>query len=212
MKKLLLIIFLIFGVVALSGCGLIDRLQEWKNGEATQSDDPQQSQQGGDMVQPLPQEDVSATPDNLTNDNLEINSNLETREIVLYFADESGTYLQQETRKIPKNESIARTTIAALIDGPTGSGLLPTIPAATILDDINIKEGLCTVDFSSELIDNHPGGMTAEELTVYSIVNTLTQFQSVDEVKILVDGKEVNSIAGHVDVSTAMARNYDIMK
>ena len=77
---------------------------------------------------------------------------------------------------------------------------------------MNIKDdGTCIVDFSKELTENHSGGVLGEELTVYSIVNTLTQFPSVQEVQIRVDGQEINTIAGHIDVSQAMARNDDLI-
>ena len=90
---------------------------------------------------------------------------------------------------------------------------LLTIPAGTVLKEINIRpDGLCRVDFSKELVANHSGGSLGESLTVYSIVNTLTQFPSVKQVQFLVDGQYVKTIAGHVDVSTAMGRNEDLIK
>jgi spore germination protein GerM len=138
----------------------------------------------------------------------------ETKEVVLYFSDQAGEMLALETRAIAKVEGIARATVQELLAGPSvESGLLPTISVGTKLIDINVRpDGLCIVDFSSELVDNHPGGSLNEELTVYSIVNTLTQFPTIQEVQILVDGQKVESIAGHLDVSTTMARNNDIIE
>ncbi|MEG1537967.1 MAG: GerMN domain-containing protein, partial [Clostridiales bacterium] len=115
-------------------------------------------------------------------------------------------------RHINSGEGVARTTIQELIAGPTSQTLYPTIPSSTILEDINItKDGLCIVDFSPELVEDHPGGSLAEQLTIYSIVNTLTQFDSVDKVRILVGGRVIESIAGHCDTTQAMARYEDII-
>lgn len=137
----------------------------------------------------------------------------ETQTVVLYFSDAQGKGLVKEERSIPKVEGIARATIEELIKGPApGSALIPTIPQGTQLKDINVrKDGLCIVDFSEELVKNHKGGSTGEALTVYSIVNTLAQFPTVKQVKILVDGKEIQSLAGHLDVSEALAPDHSLV-
>lgn len=136
-----------------------------------------------------------------------------TKEVVLYFASADGASLEAELRSVNAGAGIARAAINELIAGPSSENLYPTIPAATILEDINItSDGLCIVDFSPELIEDHPGGSLAEQLTVYSIVNTLSQFDSVDKVQMLVGGQVVDTLAGHCDITEAMARYDDIIK
>ena len=49
------------------------------------------------------------------------------------------------------------------------------------------------IDLSKEFIDNHEGGEEAENLTIYSIVNTLTELNEVASVKILINGREDQS-------------------
>lgn len=144
----------------------------------------------------------------------QIVENQEMKKVVLYFADPTGQKLVAEERAIPKVEGIARATVEELLKGPApGSSLLPTIPKGTVLRDINIRpDGLARVDFSKELVTNHSGGSLGESLTVYSIVNTLTQFPSVKQVQILVEGQYVETIAGHLDVSSAVTRNEAIIK
>ncbi|MZP28240.1 hypothetical protein GTO91_00695 [Heliobacterium undosum] len=133
--------------------------------------------------------------------------------IMLYFADAKGQNLVVEKRSISKTGSIAKAAVNELIKGPViHSGALPTIPTGTRLIDINInKEGLCTVNLSKELQKNHQGGSASEALTVYSIVNTLTQFQAVQKVQLLVEGKKIETLAGHMDVSQAMARKNSMI-
>jgi len=188
------VLLLVLLVTATAGCALIDRLQAWKNGgeETPVSEVPE----GFEGTEILEQALIG-----------------ETKEIALYFSDESGQYLVCEMRDVPKVEGIARTTMQELIAGPSvESGLLPTIPVGTQLLDINVRpDGLCIVDLSGELVLNHPGGSMNEEMTVYSVVNTLTQFPTVQEVQILIDGQIVETIAGHMDVSTTMARNEEMI-
>ena len=131
--------------------------------------------------------------------------------IQLWFSDSHGQTLIVEEREINRLEGIARATINELINGPSvDSALLPTIPVGTVLRDINVRDdGLVIIDFSRELINNHIGGTTAETLTVYSIVNTLTQFPTVDRVQFLVEGQYVESLAGHMDLSQAISSSLE---
>lgn len=133
--------------------------------------------------------------------------------VKLYFSDMSGRYLVEEERAIPKVEGIGRATLEELIAGPSPeSGLLPTIPVGTVLRDINVRpDGLAIVDFSRDLVDNFVGGSESERLVVYSIVNTLTQFPTVDRVRILVEGQEISTLAGHVETSEALAAAPDLV-
>ena len=131
--------------------------------------------------------------------------------IVVYFSNDLD-YLVAQKREIPKEEGLARVVMQELVKGPgSDSGLLPTLPPGTQLRDINIRNGLCTVDFSRELRDNHPGGSNWELITIYSIVNTLTQFAAVEEVQILVEGQIVETLAGHVDLSQPLVRDNNII-
>jgi spore germination protein GerM len=136
-----------------------------------------------------------------------------TTKVTLYFADPSGQYLVPVTREIPKVEGVARATLQELILGPgSTSDFLPTIPAGTVLRDINIRpDGVAIVDFSKELVANHKGGTTGEMLTVYSIVNTLTQFPTVKKVQLLVEGQQVSTLAGHLDIRETLARNEGLI-
>lgn len=153
--------------------------------------------------------------DNLTQEDSRVKAGAKAGEVlsvVLFFADHSGS-LVPERREIPKVAGIARETMAQLCRGPgPEKGLMPTIPAGTEVKSINIKDGLATVDFSGELKRAHRGGSSGELLTVYSIVNTLTQFASVKRVQILVDGRIVDTLAGHLDISQPLERDSGMIK
>lgn len=131
--------------------------------------------------------------------------------VVLYFANDQG-YLVAEQRDIPKVDGLARVTMQELAKGSQGGmGLLPTLPVGTQLRDINIRDGLCIVDFTGEIKENHAGGSIGELLTVYSIVNTLSQFASVQEVQILVNGQFVETLAGHVEINQPLSRDDSVI-
>lgn len=136
-----------------------------------------------------------------------------TTTVVLYFADNNG-YLAAYRKEVPKVTGIARLTLHELCQGPPAdSGLYPTIPPGAALKDINIKEdGLAVVDFNQNLKSKHWGGSTAELLTVYSIVNTLTQFPAVKKVQIFIEGERVQTLAGHLDISKPLQRDGSLIK
>ncbi|MDR3269916.1 MAG: GerMN domain-containing protein [Peptococcaceae bacterium] len=120
--------------------------------------------------------------------------------IALYFADQTGRYLVIEERAIPKTVSVARETVKQWLQGPASSdGSLKalTTPSATLLD-IGIKEGIATVDLSEGFTEQ--AGNIPQELTVYGLVNTLTQFPTVNEVRVRINGREVSKV-GDVDAS-----------
>ena len=58
-----------------------------------------------------------------------------------------------------------------------------------------------------------PGGSTGEILTIYSIVDTLTlNFPEIKDVQILVEGRKKDTIAGHIDITTPLAPDKQIIK
>ena len=79
-----------------------------------------------------------------------------------------------------------------------------TIPRGTMLNEVYIdSQQTAYLDFSSHLIDGHIGGTTAEFLTVTAILRTVFDAvpDDIKHVQILVDGEEVETIAGHLNLS-----------
>jgi spore germination protein GerM len=165
----------------------------------------------GEQVKAFQGINEQGQPTNQSTKNLELGP--AKVQVVLYFASKDGQMLVKEVRQIPKVESIARATIEQLLNGPTsGSNLAQTIPRGTKLLDINIRpDGLAIASFSSELKAKHTGGSASEGNTVYAIVNTLTQFQSVQRVQILIDNQIVETLAGHLDISQPLERNPELI-
>ena len=131
--------------------------------------------------------------------------------LTLYFADSTAEKVRPEIRNVPVDN--ARTAWAALrelIAGPTKAGLFPSIPSGTVVLDLSIANGTCTVNFSREFIDNHGGGSAGELMTLASIVNTLTEFPSVKRVMILVEGKAGETL-GNILLDKPLERMPDLI-
>ena len=138
------------------------------------------------------------------------------REVLLYFSDREGEYLIGEKREIFKKNEIkeeAKETIAELIKGPKGN-LLPTLPARTKVLTLQINDrGMAKVNFNQALSKDHPGGSTAEMMTVYSIVNSLAfNFPQIKRVQILIDGKPIETIAGHLSLKQSIPPKPNLIK
>jgi hypothetical protein len=83
------------------------------------------------------------------------------------------------------------------------------VPKGTKLRAFYVTDrGDAFVDLSGEVVSAHPGGSLTELLTVYAVVNAITtNLPAVQRVQLLVEGKEVDTIAGHVDVRRPLERD-----
>ncbi len=130
--------------------------------------------------------------------------------IVLYFADEDGVGLVAENRKIQisSNVPLERYIVEELIKGPQNNKNVQTVPSETKINDIKTKDGVCQIDLSTEFKSKHPGGSASETLTIYSIVNSLTESSpKVKKVAFLIDGKKQTEFKGHLDLSILFERD-----
>ena len=129
----------------------------------------------------------------------------------LFYVAEDGMQLTSVERDVAYGDSPddqAREILAAQI-APAVGPLVSAIPAGTTLRAVFItKSGDAYVDLSREVRAAHIGGTVNELLTVYTIVNALTvNLPAVSHVQVLVDGKEVDTLSGHVDLRRPLAKN-----
>lgn len=97
--------------------------------------------------------------------------------------------------------------LEALFNGPpSDSQLLAIFPKGTKALSIKVENGLATIDLNQKATQLNVGSQ-GEALAVASLVNTLTKLPEIFEVKILVEGEEVESLAGHVDLSETFRYN-----
>jgi spore germination protein GerM len=125
-------------------------------------------------------------------------------ELQIWFASRQEDALVAEKRRVPLNPTPvdrARASLQELIAGPKSDA------ARTIAAEVKVRElfidnqGTAYVDFSEALSQTHPGGPWAEVLTLRSIMQTLAaNVPEIKRVQILIEGREVETLAGHVDI------------
>lgn len=86
-----------------------------------------------------------------------------------------------------------------------------TFPAEVRVLDVFVSgRGVAVIDFTLDLLEGHSGGIHAEELTVYSLSHTLVEsIPAIAEVRLLVEGQQRETLAGHLDLRSGFARAPD---
>ena len=134
----------------------------------------------------------------------------------LYYVSDDGMSLVGVQREVPYGDSVleqARQIVDAQLT-PAPAPLVSAIPQGAALRALYLTDrGDAFVDLSAEARTMHSGGALDELFTVYSIVNALTtNLPAVTRVQILVDGKEVDTLAGHVDLRHPLQKNLKWVK
>jgi spore germination protein GerM len=134
----------------------------------------------------------------------------------LYYADAEGQGLVPVQREIALAEGTVpqgRAILTAQL-APAPDPWVSVIPEGTTLRAFYVTERQeAFVDLSREASANHPGGSFSELLTVYAIVNAVTgNLPAVERVQILVDGKEADTLAGHVDLRRPLTRDLSLVR
>ncbi|HUF47967.1 MAG TPA: GerMN domain-containing protein [Vicinamibacterales bacterium] len=131
----------------------------------------------------------------------------------LYYVGENGVELVPVTRDVPYGATPAAQArrIAEAQVQPPPDGLLPVVPDGTSVRAVYLSaRGEAYVDLSREVVTGHAGGSVNEALTVYAIVNAMiVNLPDVSAVQILVDGQEIDSLAGHLDLRHPLRRSSD---
>ena len=131
--------------------------------------------------------------------------------ISVYFANKTGDFLLESDVKVTYNGVVSteRLILNQLIKGPLSSSMQSVIPEGTILNKISIQDGICYVDFSEEFMKTREG--ISPEVTIYSVVNSLTELSDVHKVQFLIDGT-IRKTYQHLDFSSYFERNLDIIE
>ncbi|BBB90842.1 MAG TPA: GerMN domain-containing protein [Methylomusa anaerophila] len=135
-----------------------------------------------------------------------------TMVITTYQATKDAMYLIPETHTVPKNDHPAQTALELFTAGTNNPDLVTIVPAGTKVLGIKVKNHIAYANFNNALVKSNPGGSTEEMLLVAAIVDTLTEFPNIERVQILVDGKKVDTITGHMDTSAPLGRSEYIIK
>jgi len=112
--------------------------------------------------------------------------------ITLYFQNKGNKGLQKESRLIDSKDLLLEPyeeLINMLIDGPESDFLERVIPEGTKLLSVELMGSCLNINFSKEFIQNME--VDNKDNCVYSIVNTLTELNEINSVKILIEGENV---------------------
>jgi hypothetical protein len=128
-----------------------------------------------------------------------------TAPVTLYVAwdQEGGLRRSSVNVALPQERSErARAVLRALLGAYLQPGSQHPIGAGSDVRDVFLMgSDTAVIDTNAAFADAHPSGVLAEELTIASIVATLNAGDpQITRVKILVDGKERDTLAGHADL------------
>lgn len=123
--------------------------------------------------------------------------------IVLYFPDSQCRYLTRRSQTVEAMDAASkpRYVVEQLL---SNYNINSCIPAGTRLLNIFVENGLCTVDLSSEFVQNMAPDFSTERLAVYSIVNTLTELPQIQSVDIWVAGAPLSRLT-FMDFSASLS-------
>lgn len=93
---------------------------------------------------------------------------------------------------------------------PQDGKMMDVIPVGTKVRSLKIANGVATADFSKELAKKGMGSYD-EMMLCYAITNTLTEFPEIKKVQILVEGKKVITLSGHMDLEDPLTRNKSLL-
>jgi spore germination protein GerM len=125
------------------------------------------------------------------------------REVTLFIGEPATGTLVRKIREIETDQGLIHEidqTIEYLIH-PESDMRNAVIPDGTELLNVFVtRTGIVYLNLNRHIQDRHIGGLSAELATITSLVNTLLfNFKEINQVQILVEGTEIETLAGHVD-------------
>ncbi|WP_088228983.1 GerMN domain-containing protein [Desulfosporosinus sp. FKB] len=188
----LLIGIIVLSLLSLTGCGTLETLVN-KDG----TDSSFGNFIGGDKTAAISAAATAAVSASAPGDN---------KVISLYFPDSTGKYLVKEQRTLPKTISVARETVTEWLKGPAaakGTTDQAAVPTSTTLLDIAVKGDLAVVDLSKEFLQ--PSSKVTPEAALYGLVDTLTQYSTIKQVQIRIEGKPLTKY-GTIDATNLVSK------
>ncbi len=135
-----------------------------------------------------------------------------TIELTLYFCDDQAMKVLPEKRTVEVTEDKAqmpleKLAVLELLKGPQDEHLRKTLPPEAELLSVKVEDRVAILDFSKEFQTKHWGGSAGETMTIDSLVYTLTEIEGIDKVQVLIEGKVIESLAGHYTWSEPFSKS-----
>jgi len=135
---------------------------------------------------------------------------------VFWVSDAIDSTLAPVTVELPlSNDPVLRSkqVLNTLLAGPVDAELRTLPPDASLLAFYLLPDGTAIADFSEALATSIPSGIVSEQLAVNSITRTLeANVPQVQRLKILVHGQEVETLAGHLDLTGTFVVNTKVVQ
>ncbi len=129
-------------------------------------------------------------------------------DVTLFFAaeDMSGLVPVDCTLYSEETKTVESLVLQALVDGPEAGSGVATLPSGTKINRVTTKDSICYIDLSNEFLSY--SDTIPPHLTVYSIVNSLSDLDYINSVVITVDGQTQDKYLT-VDISSILECNLD---
>ncbi|HXW89025.1 MAG TPA: GerMN domain-containing protein [Terriglobales bacterium] len=136
-----------------------------------------------------------------------------SEQVTLYVANDEGGRLLPQAARIPLpsgRQERAQELLRALVDIYLGKSSPHVLGTGSEIRGVYLADpGLAVIDLNAAFANGHRSGVLVEELTLASLLATLSaNIPAVTRVKVLVDGKERDTLAGHVDLTSF----YDVSR
>lgn len=157
---------------------------------------------------------VSQTPQTEATKTEEFIPQEEAHTLKVYFGQKGKDILASELKTVRKRSMLiaqARQIVETLLEGPTSTSLYPIIPKGTRLRGLFFDSGVFIIDLSKEFAEISNFGASEQILSVYSLVNSLTELDQRVKVRFLINGSEPSTEYGHIDISQNLMRNEDLV-
>ena len=130
-----------------------------------------------------------------------------SEQVTLFVAHDNDGSLRAESAQIPmpsgrqqRAEELLRALLSIYLDKSSPHVLGP---GAEVRAVFLVDPGVAVIDLNSAFADKHRSGVLVEELTIASLIHTISaNTPGIQKVKILVDGNERDTLAGHADLSS----------
>lgn len=133
--------------------------------------------------------------------------------VILYFRCPTNNILAKETRYIVRTvESRAAIILKELIKGPVDPKLQPILSPRTKIYSVLIVGDTVYVNFSIEFSADLPRREIDEVLAVYSVVNSLTEIDNINNVQVLIEGERSYAFLNHFSLREPLVRNEKLTK
>lgn len=149
--------------------------------------------------------------EDFVDDSNEAMDNIEWKNINLYYADKLGDKLVQTTAAIAysKNVSLEKMVVERLIKGPSDTSVYAVLPSDLKLLNVSVSNRVCYVNLSTAFLAEMVN--VSNEIPVYAIVNSLCELDTVDSVKIMINGDSNKTFRESISLDNTFTYNEDIV-